>query len=120
MTVALFFPIMVQTCSSERAMSHYILSLDQGTSSSRAVLFDDTGASVAEVSHAFPQIYPRPGWVEHDPEQIWDSQLAAARDALKKAGVKASQVAAIGIANQRETTIVWERASGRQIGRAHV
>jgi len=101
-------------------MSRYILSLDQGTSSSRAVLFDDTGASVAEVSHAFPQIYPRPGWVEHDPEQIWDSQLAAARDALKKAGVKASQVAAIGIANQRETTIVWERASGRPVYNAIV
>jgi glycerol kinase len=101
-------------------MPNYILSLDQGTSSSRAVLFDESGASMAEVSHTFPQIYPRPGWVEHDPEQIWDSQLAAARDALKKAGVDASQVAAIGIANQRETTIVWERATGRPVCNAIV
>ena len=120
MTVALFFPIMVQTCSSERAMSHYILSLDQGTSSSRAVLFDGAGAPVAEASHVFPQIYPHAGWVEHDPEQIWDSQLAAARDVLKKAGVSASQIAAVGITNQRETTIVWERASGRPVYNAIV
>ena len=101
-------------------MSKYILSLDQGTSSSRAVLFDDTGAPVAEASHDFPQIFPRAGWVEHDPEQIWDSQLAAARDVLKKAGVSASQIAAIGIANQRETTIVWERDSGRPVCNAIV
>jgi glycerol kinase len=101
-------------------MSRYILALDQGTSSSRAVIFDQSGGSVVEVSHTFPQIYPRPGWVEHDPEQIWDSQLAAARDALKKAGVDASEVAAIGIANQRETTIVWERASGRPVCNAIV
>ncbi len=101
-------------------MSRYILALDQGTSSSRAVIFDQSGASVAEANHAFPQIYPRPGWVEHDPEQIWETQLAAARDALKKGGVDASEVAAIGIANQRETTIVWERASGRPVCNAIV
>jgi glycerol kinase len=101
-------------------MSCFILSLDQGTSSSRAVLFDTAGAPVAEAAHAFPQIYPRAGWVEHDPGQIWDSQLAAARDALKKAGVDPSQIAAIGITNQRETTIVWERASGRPLGNAIV
>jgi len=101
-------------------MSNYILSLDQGTSSSRAVLFDGAGAPVAEASHVLPQIYPRAGWVEHDPEQIWESQLAAARDALKKAGVDASEVAAIGIANQRETTIVWERATGRPVYNAIV
>jgi glycerol kinase len=101
-------------------MSKYILSLDQGTSSSRAVLFDQAGAPVAEASHDFPQIFPRAGWVEHDPEQIWDSQLAAARDVLKKAGVSASQIAAIGIANQRETTIVWERDSGRPVCNAIV
>ena len=101
-------------------MPRFILSLDQGTSSSRAVLFDTAGAPVAEAAHAFPQIYPRAGWVEHDPGQIWDSQLAAARDALKKAGVDPSQIAAIGITNQRETTIVWERASGRPLGNAIV
>ena len=101
-------------------MSKYILSLDQGTSSSRAVLFDQAGAPVAEASHDFPQIFPRAGWVEHDPEQIWDSQLAAARDVLKKAGMSASQIAAIGIANQRETTIVWERDSGRPVCNAIV
>jgi len=101
-------------------MSRFILSLDQGTSSSRAVLFDTAGAPVAEAAHAFPQIYPRAGWVEHDPGQIWDSQLAAARDALKKASVDPSQIAAIGITNQRETTIVWERVSGRPLGNAIV
>jgi glycerol kinase len=101
-------------------MSRFILSLDQGTSSSRAVLFDHTGAPVAEASHVFPQIYPHAAWVEHDPEQIWDSQLAAARDALTNADADASQVAAIGITNQRETTIVWERATGQPICNAIV
>jgi glycerol kinase len=111
---------MVQICFLGGEMSRYILSLDQGTSSSRAVLFDGAGAPVAEASHVFPQIYPHAGWVEHDPEQIWDSQLAAARDALTKAGVDASQIAAVGITNQRETTIVWERASGRPVHNAIV
>jgi glycerol kinase len=98
----------------------FILALDQGTSSSRALVVDGEGRIAASASRAFPQIFPRPGWVEHDPEQIWQSQLGAAYDALKLAGASAEDIAAIGIANQRETTIVWERRSGRPIANAIV
>lgn len=104
-------------------MSRYILALDQGTSSSRAVLFDESGKPLVEASQAFRQIYPHAGWVEHDPEEIWSSQLAAAREVLRKAaqtGIAASEVAAVGITNQRETTVVWERASGRPVCNAIV
>jgi len=104
-------------------MSRYILSLDQGTSGSRAVLFDEAGKPVVEASQASRQIYPQPGWVEHDPEEIWSSQLGAAQEVLRKAaqtGVEASQIAAVGITNQRETTIVWERATGRPVYNAIV
>ena len=104
-------------------MARYILSLDQGTSSSRAVLFDEAGKPVVEAAQDFRQIYPHAGWVEHDPEEIWSSQLAAAQDVLHKAGqagVNASEVAAVGITNQRETTIVWERATGRPVCNAIV
>jgi glycerol kinase len=98
----------------------YILSLDQGTSSSRALVFDETGSVRASAACEFPQIFPRPGWVEHDPEAIWTSQLDAARQALALAGIDARQVAAIGIANQRETTILWDRETGRPISNAIV
>ncbi len=99
----------------------HILALDQGTSSSRAVLFDEEGAIVAAEQREFPQIYPQPGWVEHDPEAIWSSQIEAAQSALGGAtGVAAGDIAAIGITNQRETTIVWERATGRPIANAIV
>ncbi len=104
-------------------MSRYILSLDQGTSSSRAVLFDAAGKPVVEANESFRQIYPQAGWVEHDPEEIWSSQLDAARETLHKAaqtGIEASDVAAVGITNQRETTMVWERASGRPVYNAIV
>jgi len=104
-------------------MSRYILALDQGTSSSRAVLIDEAGKPVVEASEAFRQIYPHAGWVEHDPEEIWSSQLAAAQEVLRKAGqigINASEVAAVGITNQRETTIVWERATGRPVCNAIV
>ncbi len=104
-------------------MSRYILSLDQGTSSSRAVLIDEAGKPVVEASQSFRQIYPHAGWVEHDPEEIWSSQLAAAQEVLRKAGqigINASEVAAVGITNQRETTIVWERATGRPVYNAIV
>ncbi|MGB6836273.1 MAG: glycerol kinase GlpK [Dehalococcoidia bacterium] len=101
-------------------MSSYVLSLDQGTSSSRAILFDQEGAPVAEAGREFPQLYPQAGWVEHDPEEIWSSQLEAARDVLARAAVEPSRVAAIGITNQRETTVVWERASGRPLCNAIV
>jgi glycerol kinase len=109
--------------SREAPMSRYILSLDQGTSSSRAVLFDETGTPVAEAALPFRQIYPRAGWVEHDPEEIWSSQLAAAKETLRKAaqnGIQASDVAAVGITNQRETTVVWERPTGRPVYNAIV
>jgi glycerol kinase len=100
-------------------VSEYILALDQGTSSSRAMLFDHAGRVVASAQRAFRQWYPRPGWVEHDPEEIWESQLATAREALEQAGAGPRQVAAIGITNQRETTIVWDQA-GRPIANAIV
>ena len=98
----------------------YVLALDQGTTSSRALLFDREGGVVAQAARELPQIFPKPGWVEHDPEAIWSSQLAAAREALEKAQVPASDVAAIGITNQRETTLLWERASGRPLANAIV
>jgi glycerol kinase len=100
--------------------NYFVLSLDQGTTSSRSALFDHEGALVSLAQQEFPQIYPAPGLVEHDPEAIWSSQLAVAREVLHKAGVSAEQVAALGITNQRETTIVWEKASGRPVCNAIV
>lgn len=101
-------------------MSRYVLALDQGTTSSRALLFDRDGAVVASDQHEFPQHFPKPGWVEHDPAEIWDSQLRAARGVLAKAKASAADIAAIGITNQRETTVVWDRATGEPIHRAIV
>jgi glycerol kinase len=101
-------------------MARYVMALDQGTTSSRAILFDARGAIVAIDQHEFTQHFPKPGWVEHDPIEIWETQLRAARGALAKAGASAADVAAIGITNQRETTLVWERASGEPIHRAIV
>ncbi len=98
----------------------YILALDQGTTSSRSILFDRQGAIHAAVSREFPQIYPQPGWVEHDPESIWQSQIESARAAMEQAGIDAGQIAAIGITNQRETTVLWERAGGAPVHNAIV
>jgi len=98
----------------------HLLALDQGTSSSRAIVFDRRGCIVAQAQREFRQIFPQPGWVEHDPKEIWSSQLATARDALAKAGLGAGDIAAIGITNQRETTVVWNRATGEPIGNAIV
>ncbi|MEZ0307628.1 MAG: glycerol kinase GlpK [Ramlibacter sp.] len=98
----------------------YLLALDQGTSSSRSIVFDATGKIVAQAQQELPQIYPQPGWVEHDPMEIWRGQLATAREALAKAGLKASDIAALGITNQRETTVVWNRKTGRPIHHAIV
>jgi glycerol kinase len=98
----------------------YILSLDQGTTSSRAILFDHAGSIVAVAQKEFPQIFPKPGWVEHDPRDIWSSQAGVAAEALTKASVGASDVAAIGITNQRETTLVWDRFTGKPIWNAIV
>ncbi len=93
----------------------FVLALDQGTTSSRALLFDRAGAVAAVKQHEFRQHYRQPGWVEHDPAEIWETQLRAARQALDEAGATARDVAAIGITNQRETTVVWERRSGEPI-----
>src|SRR5438105_959422 len=101
-------------------MPDYILALDQGTSSSRAILFDRDAKPVAQAAVEFPQIYPQPGWVSHDPEAIWSSQLEAARRTIADARVTPADIAAIGITNQRETTIVWDRATGQAIDNAVV
>jgi glycerol kinase len=98
----------------------YLLALDQGTSSSRSIVFDVRGRMVAMAQQELTQYYPQPGWVEHDPLEIWRTQLATAREALAKAGVGASQVRAIGITNQRETTVVWNRTTGQPIHKAIV
>jgi glycerol kinase len=101
-------------------MQQFILALDQGTTSSRAILFDRQGQVFATAQQEYPQHFPQPGWVEHDANDIWRSQLACARGVLKDAGVAATQVAAIGIANQRETTVLWDRASGEPVAPAIV
>ena len=98
----------------------YILALDQGTTSSRAIVFDRDGSIVAVAQKEFPQIFPKPGWVEHDPRDIWSTQAGVAAEALTKANVGAADVAAIGITNQRETTVVWDRITGQPICNAIV
>ncbi|HEX2543148.1 MAG TPA: glycerol kinase GlpK [Caldimonas sp.] len=97
-----------------------LLALDQGTSSSRAIVFDAAGAIVALAQREFRQIYPQPGWVEHDPREIWTTQLEVAREAIAKAGLAARDIAALGITNQRETTLVWNRTTGEPIANAIV
>ncbi len=98
----------------------YLLALDQGTSSSRSIVFERDGRIKAMAQRETRQIYPQPGWVEHDPAEIWATQLATAKEALAKAGITAAEVAAIGITNQRETTVVWNRATGEPIHNAIV
>ena len=101
-------------------MSLYILALDQGTTSSRSLLIDKSGNIVATVQQEFTQHFPQPGWVEHDANEIWKSQLQTAKDVIKKANIKVSDVAAIGITNQRETTVVWDKNTGEPIYNAIV
>ena len=98
----------------------HILALDQGTTSSRAIVFDHAGSVVASAQQEFRQIFPQPGWVEHNATEIWDTQLATAKAAVAKAGLGAADIAAIGITNQRETTLVWDRATGAPIHNAIV
>ena len=98
----------------------YLLALDQGTSSSRSIVFDTRGQIVAMAQQELPQIYPQPGWVEHDPMAIWQTQLGTARDALAQAAISARDIHAIGITNQRETTVVWNRRTGAPIHHAIV
>lgn len=101
-------------------MAKYILALDQGTTSSRAIVFDHNGRVVSLAQQEFPQIYPQPGWVEHDPDTIWQSQLTVAKQALASKNLAAGDIAGIGITNQRETTIVWDRETGQPIHNAIV
>jgi len=98
----------------------YMLALDQGTSSSRSIVFRRDGSIVAMAQREFRQIYPQSGWVEHDPQEIWSTQLATAREALHKANLPASAITAIGITNQRETTVVWNRRTGAPVYNAIV
>src|ERR1700722_4226113 len=101
-------------------MPDCILALDQGTTSSRAIVFGKDGRPIAVAQEEFEQIFPQPGHVEHDPEAIWRSQLGVAREALLRAGRGAKDVAAIGVTNQRETTILWEKATGKPVANAIV
>ena len=101
-------------------MNPYVIALDQGTTSSRAILFDCIGGVAAVAQHPLPQIYPKPGWVEHDPMLILQTQLQSLREAFQQSGLAPGDIAAIGIANQRETTVVWDRNTGRPVCNAVV
>lgn len=101
-------------------MNQYVLAFDQGTTSSRAILFDHHGTPVATAQKEFRQIFPSPGWVEHNPEEIWSTQLGVGMEAIARSGLQGSDIAAIGITNQRETTIVWDRKTGKPVYNAIV
>ena len=96
-------------------MGKYIMAMDQGTTSSRCILFDKAGNICSSAQKEFAQYYPKPGWVEHDPHEIWSSQMAVAIEAMGKIGADAGDIAAIGITNQRETTIVWDKKTGNPV-----
>ncbi len=101
-------------------MGKYVLALDQGTTSSRCILFDKSGRICSMAQKEFEQIYPKPGWVEHNPKEIWSSQLAVAIEAMAKVGAKPEEISGIGITNQRETTICWDRETGEPVYNAIV
>ncbi len=101
-------------------MTDYLIAIDQGTSSSRTVVFDNRAQVIASAQEEFEQIYPHPGWVEHDPDAIWSSVRNVTREALAASGVDIKNVAGLGITNQRETTLVWDRESGACIHNAIV
>ncbi|TVR74164.1 MAG: glycerol kinase, partial [Sphaerobacteraceae bacterium] len=101
-------------------MAEVILSIDQGTTSSRAILFTHDGAPLVTRAQEFEQLYPKPGWVEHRPEEIWNAQVDVIQQVLKSGVGSQSDVVAIGITNQRETTVVWERSTGRPVHNAIV
>src|ERR1700710_1222092 len=109
-----------QQHSPGRNLMSYVLAIDQGTTSSRAIVFRQDISIAAQSQQEFPQHFPASGWVEHEPEDIWTSTISTCREALKKAGVGPKDIAAIGITNQRETTVVWDRATGSAIHRAIV
>ncbi len=101
-------------------MKRYILALDQGTTSSRAIIFDRRGKVISNCQKEFTQIFPKPGWVEHNPLEIWQTQKEMAAAAMKKASIKPEEIASIGITNQRETAILWERETGKPVYNAIV
>ena len=101
-------------------MGKYIMALDAGTTSSRCILFDQNGEVCSLAQKEFTQYFPKPGWVEHDANEIWSTQLGVAVEAMSKIGASAGDIAAIGITNQRETAIVWDKATGEPIGSAIV
>ena len=101
-------------------MKDFVLALDQGTTSSRAIVFDGNGLPAASAQKEFAQLYPKPGWVEHNPEEIWSTQAGVAMEAIARAGLEGADIAAIGITNQRETTVVWNRKTGKPIFKAIV
>ena len=103
-----------------KIMTKYVLAMDQGTTSSRAIIFNYDGQILGSISQEFEQIYPKAGWVEHNPTDIWNTQLQVTRDILKKTGICAEEIAAIGITNQRETTLVWDRETGKPVYNAVV
>src|ERR1700747_994072 len=98
----------------------HILAIDQGTTSTRAIVFESSGQPTASAQKELPQIFPKPGWVEHDPEEIWRATVEVCRGALAKARLEATDLAGIGITNQRETTVVWDRATGKPVHNAIV
>lgn len=101
-------------------MNGYVVALDQGTTSSRAIIFDAKGKPVTIAQYPFPQIYPKPGWVEHDPMVILETQLRALAEAFEKSELSPTDIAGIGITNQRETTIVWDKNTGKPVYNAIV
>src|SRR5262245_20774941 len=101
-------------------MSHYILALDQGATRSRSIVFDKHGNIISSAQKEFRQIFPQPGWVEHDAEEIWSTQFGTMAEAVAKANITMKQIAGIGITNQRETTVLWDRDSGLPIYNAIV
>src|SRR5882762_6966711 len=101
-------------------MSKYLLALDQGTTSSRALVIDHSGKVISVVQKEFTQFFPQPGWVEHDPIEIWASQIGVAADAVSRAKIRLSDIAAIGITNQRETAVVWDKKTGEPVYNAIV
>src|SRR4029079_6503685 len=98
--------------------SHYIMALDQGTTSSRSMIFDKRGNIISVAQKEFRQIFPQPGWVEHDADAIWRTQIGTRAEAVANAYINMKQIAAIGITNQRETTVVWERSTGKPVSNA--
>ena len=101
-------------------MTKYVMALDQGTTSSRTILFDKAGKIVCQANKEFEQIFPKPGWVEHNPQEIWETQLFTIKEVMRKAKIEADDIEAIGITNQRETTVVWDKKTGEPVYNAIV